>query len=98
MYLHSYLTLEALQMEVLAEGPELLHPGLPLLGHDGLVAATTHGAELPDNISTSEQGNRHHLYLIQCHYQMNGGWINGESNPFDLRSHLRFYDVVVADS
>ena len=57
MYLHSYLTLEALQMEVLAEGPELLHPGLPLLGHDGLVAATTHGAELPDNISTSDQGN-----------------------------------------
>ena len=52
-----YLTLEALQMEVLAEGPELLHPGLPLLGHDGLVAATTHGAKLPDNISTSDQGN-----------------------------------------
>ena len=57
MYLLFYLTLEALQMEVLAEGPELLHPGLPLLGHDGLVAATAHGAELPDNISTSDQGN-----------------------------------------
>ena len=73
MYLHSYLTLEALQMEVLAEGPELLHPGLPLLGHDGLVAAATHGAELPGDRNTRHRRNRYCLYLIQCHYQMNGG-------------------------
>ena len=73
MYLFSYLTLEALQMEVLAEGPELLHPGLPLLGHDGLVAATTHGAELPGDGNTRHRRNRYCLYLIQCHYQMNGG-------------------------
>ena len=76
IYLFSYLTLEALQMEVLAQGSELLHPGLALLGHDGLVAATTHGAELPDNISTSDQGNGHYLYLIQYHYQMDIRWID----------------------
>ena len=73
MYLLSYLTLEALQMEVLAEGPELLHPGLPLLGHNGLVAATAHGAELPGDRNTRHRRNRYCLYLIQCHYQMNGG-------------------------
>ena len=64
MYLFSYLTLEALQMEVLAEGPELLHPGLPLLGHDGLVAATTHGAELSGDRNTRHRRNRYCLYLI----------------------------------
>ena len=79
-------------MEVLAQGPKLLHPGLPLLGHDGLVAATTHGAELPDNISTSDQGIICILSSIIIRW-ISGGWV-----PFDLRFHSPFYHVVLTDS
>ena len=42
-----HLALEAGQVEVLAECPQLLYPRLALAGDDGLVTAGAHRAELP---------------------------------------------------